>query len=316
MANDNIKATVVIPVFDSAATLRRAVTSVLQQTLQDLELLVVDDASRDASLAIAQELASADSRIRAIALPANGGKSRAMNVAIREARGAWIAVLDADDWYDADRLSTLIDCAESHRVPLAADNQFIHDADAGVIVGTGLEVAQGIQLLNQRSFIEGSNPYAQFNLGMLKPVVNAGFIRDTGLAYRENARLSEDFLYLVEFLAAGGTGVIAMRPMYHWTQPFGSVSRRWTNTGAGAWRYDFLSACAANADVLNDLSERGDHDLMRLLEHRAHAFVRLHRISHIDRMRGSGASLSSIVLAILRHPSIWPALGRRLLGAT
>ena len=83
---------VVIPVYNSASTLRVAVTSALRQTLEQIEILIVDDASQDEALALARELAMNDSRIRvALALPANRGKSNAMNVAISEARGAWIS---------------------------------------------------------------------------------------------------------------------------------------------------------------------------------------------------------------------------------
>src|SRR6202162_1556593 len=107
---------------------------------------------------------------------------------------------------------------------------------------------------------------------MLNPFVSTDFLRRTGLSYRENARLSEDFLYLVEFYAAGGNGVFVNKPLYHWTQSFGTISRQWTVTGAGAWRYDFQSALEANDDVLGELHGQRDRDLAALLIARARAF--------------------------------------------
>jgi succinoglycan biosynthesis protein ExoO len=150
---------------------------------------------------------------------------------------------------------------------------------------------------------------------MLKPVVRADFIRRTGLAYRENARLSEDFLYLVEFFAAGGTGILVAKPLYNWTQPFGEISRRWTTTGAGAWRYDFRSALAANEDVLRDLRDRQVHDLADLLSARARAFRNLHHLNEINRARATGEWMPRSLGSIARHPSIWPQLARRALHA-
>ena len=91
--------TVVIPVFNSATTLARAVASALEQTLAAFELLIVDDGSTDDSLAVANALARQDARIRVIAMPQNGGKARAMNHAAKLAAGDWVAVLDADDRY-------------------------------------------------------------------------------------------------------------------------------------------------------------------------------------------------------------------------
>lgn len=316
MQHQDCQASVVIPVYNSASTLRRAVTSVLRQTLEQVEILIVDDASQDGSLALARELATTDSRIRVLALPANRGKSNAMNVAIGEARGAWIAVLDADDWYEPERLLTLVSVAESRGVTLAADNQYFHDAAADRVVRTAFPLAQPEQPLNRRTFAVGSDPYADFDYGMLKPVVRAEFIRRTGLTYRENTRLSEDFLYLVEFFAAGGTGVLVAEPLYHWIQSFGTVSRQWTTTGAGPWRYDFLAALTAYDDVLSELNAERDRDLVRLLTTRMRAFKHLHHIDKINRMRASGSPLMAVLGTAMRHPSVWPRLARRVFRST
>jgi succinoglycan biosynthesis protein ExoO len=304
------RVSVVIPVYDSAPTLRRAVGSVLCQTLRDLELLIVDDGSRDTSLALARQLADSDERIRVIALPENRGKSHAMNRAIAEATGTWSAVLDADDWYEPERLAVLVSAGDRAEVHLVADNQRFHDAAAGIEVGLAFPAGDEDIELTRGVFIAGSDPYAAFNLGMLKPVVRTDFIRTYGLAYRENARLSEDFLYLVEFFAAGGAARIVPRPMYNWTQPFGSIARQWTTTGFGPWRYDFRAALAANEDVLQGLRRRGDHALAALLASRMRAFRKLHHLSEVNRLRATGSGVARIAAAIARHPSIWP----RLLG--
>ncbi len=91
---------VVTPVWNAAATLAGTVASVRAQSLADWELLLVDDASTDGSLALARALAAGDPRIRVLARETNGGAATARNDAIRAARGRFIAFLDADDrWY-------------------------------------------------------------------------------------------------------------------------------------------------------------------------------------------------------------------------
>jgi succinoglycan biosynthesis protein ExoO len=316
MRHHDCQVSVVIPVYNSASTLRAAVTSVRRQTLKQIEILIVDDASQDNSLALARELAVTDDRIRVLAVPANRGKSNAMNLAISEARGAWIAVLDADDWYEPERLAALVSMAETRCVALVADNQYFHDAAADRIVRTAFPLGQPEEPLNRRTFAIGSDPYADFDYGMLKPIVRTEFIRRTGLTYRENTRLSEDFLYLVEFFAAGGTGVLVAEPLYHWIQSFGSVSRQWTTTGAGPWRYDFLAALNAYDDVLRELNAERDRDLVRLLTTRMRAFKRLHHIDKINRMRASGSPLIAVLGTAIRHPSVWPRLARRVFRST
>jgi glycosyltransferase involved in cell wall biosynthesis len=316
MPRDAPRVSVVIPVYNSVATLERAVTSVLGQTLRSIELLIVDDGSRDRSLELARHLAATDSRIHVISLPENRGKACAMNRAIAEASGFWIAVLDADDWYEPERLAVLVEAAERHGLPMVADNQRFHDAGANTEVGTAFPADSFDRVLTRRTFDTGSDPYAEFNYGMLKPIISADFIQATGLAYRENVRLSEDFLYLVEFFAAGGTGILLTHPLYNWTQAFGRLSRQWTTTGAGSWRYDFQSALAGHAEVLHSLRDRRDHLLADLLVAHARACRRLHHLNAIKRARASGATLPQVLSAIARHPSIWPQIARRALRAS
>ena len=76
----------------------------------------------DASAAVAQEMAAQDARIRLIRLPHNGGKARAMNLMMEQARGEWFAVLDADDAYHPTRLERLITAAQAMGATMAADN--------------------------------------------------------------------------------------------------------------------------------------------------------------------------------------------------
>jgi succinoglycan biosynthesis protein ExoO len=301
---------VITPIFNSAATLRRAAASALGQTLRDLELLIVDDGSTDESRSVAVQLAAADPRVRVIALPCNRGKSHALNAAIAEARGTWIAVLDADDRYQPDRLATLIAAGEAGHMDFVADNQFFFDAGARRIVGTALPETDGARELTRKSFAAGCDPYAAFDFGMLKPIVRAAFIHRAGVRYRERARLSEDFLFAAELLAAGGRGLLLNRPLYVWTQAFGSVSRRWTDSGGGAWRYDFTSAAQAHDEVRSELATRGEDAMARLLARRARAFRRLLWLSEVNRLRASRRVMAALLL-LSRHPTVWLQVVRR-----
>jgi len=88
---------VVMPVYNAAATLEKSVASVLAQSYRELELLAVDDGSRDDSLARLERLAAADARVRVLRMPANAGVAAARNLGLDAAQGRYIAFVDSDD---------------------------------------------------------------------------------------------------------------------------------------------------------------------------------------------------------------------------
>lgn len=101
---------VVVPCFNALRTLRRALESCFRQTERAVEILVIDDASRDGTQALLAELsamAPADMPVRAFSMPVNGGPSKARNFGWDRAAGRYVAFLDADDCWDADRLERL-----------------------------------------------------------------------------------------------------------------------------------------------------------------------------------------------------------------
>jgi hypothetical protein len=96
---------VIIPCYRAAATLQVAVRSVLEQSFQDFEIIIVDDGSTDDSLCVAAALADGDPRISVIA-QVNAGPAAARNHGIAQAHGIFIGFLDADDSWAIDHLAS------------------------------------------------------------------------------------------------------------------------------------------------------------------------------------------------------------------
>jgi glycosyltransferase involved in cell wall biosynthesis len=103
---------VIMPVYNSAATLAAAARSILRQTVRDWELIIIDDGSADDSFAVAQQLQ--DRRIRLFRNEGNLGASRTRNRGIELARGAFFAPMDADDVCRPRRLELTLRYLEAH----------------------------------------------------------------------------------------------------------------------------------------------------------------------------------------------------------
>lgn len=102
---------VVIPAFDAAATLDEALRSARAQTWRELEIIVVDDGSHDASPRIAQAHGREDRRVRTVT-QTNAGVAAARNRGIALARGEYIAFLDADDLWAPDKIARQVEALE------------------------------------------------------------------------------------------------------------------------------------------------------------------------------------------------------------
>lgn len=305
---------VIIPVFNSASTLKAAVNSVLAQSMGDLEVLVMDDGSTDASLATALDLAESDRRVRVVPMGRNGGKPHALNHAIDLVRGRWVTVLDADDTYHTHRLERLVALGEQHGVDMVADDQNHFDGVAGTLVSTALKGYRFGNPVDKAGFLRlANNPHKEFDAGILKPVTRIDFIRRHGLRHNELAGLGEDFYYLMEFFVRGGTLWVTDEPLYNWTMPFSPSARRWTTTGQGAWRYDYRRTFPAHEQYVGLMRSMGETEMLAMLGRRARRMTQMMHYTDAQRAAEEKRPLAALRILAL-HPSTYPVLLRRIVG--
>lgn len=101
---------VIIPVFNVENYLSSCIKSIQNQTIEDIEIILINDGSTDNSGIIADNLASFDARIKVIHKQ-NGGPSSARNIGIQNSKGSYISFIDSDDWIEPDFLETLYSLA-------------------------------------------------------------------------------------------------------------------------------------------------------------------------------------------------------------
>lgn len=115
---DDQKISVIIPVYNKEKYINRCLDSVIGQTYRNLEIILIDDGSTDASLSICRQYEKKDPRIRVFAKP-NGGVSSARNCGLEHCTGKLIAFVDPDDWIDLRYFAELVDSLQKYHADIA-----------------------------------------------------------------------------------------------------------------------------------------------------------------------------------------------------
>lgn len=114
---------VIIPIYNVEKYLSHCLDSVCAQTLQNIEIICVDDGSSDNSANILATYAQKDKRIKVITQP-NGGYGKAVNAGLEKARGEYIAILESDDWIEPDMYEQLYNLAKEHNLDIIKADYF------------------------------------------------------------------------------------------------------------------------------------------------------------------------------------------------
>lgn len=220
MRND-ILISVVMPNYNGHRFVEQAIDSVLSQTYQNFELLVVDDCSKDDSLWLIKQNAQSDSRIRIIALEKNVGVANARNVGIQEAKGRYISLLDNDDLWTEDKLERQLAIAENGADIVYCSYDFIdeqnHEIKKPFIVPTQTDFNKMLA----SSVISCSTSFIKTELMQANPF-NPEFYH-------------EDYVLWMELLRVCPTAYGDEKVLMHYRQVTGSRSNKKGNAAKERW---------------------------------------------------------------------------------
>ncbi|WP_172122484.1 glycosyltransferase family 2 protein [Devosia sp. 919] len=218
-----------------APFLATAIQSVLGQSHAKLELIVVDDASCDNSVEIIRSLAASDARLRLLALPQNCGPAAARNAGLDAAQGEWVAVVDADDLIEPDRLAQLLHLARAFQADIVADDLafFMEGAAPHHRLLGGLELSEPTtitpeMLITERAAARG----ASVQFGYLKPMIRRQFAKTA--RYNEQLRIGEDYELLLRLVLEGARLCVTPQSFYHYRRHSASLSHRLSTDTARA----------------------------------------------------------------------------------
>ena len=214
------KVSVIVPVYNGEKSIERCAGSILNQDYPELELILVDDGSRDRSWEIIQAIAAADHRVKAIHQE-NGGVSSARNRALAEASGTYVQFADVDDWLPMDATKMLVREIEAQSAELVVGD-FYRVVDGNVSEKGSIEMG-GALTLQQYANAMMLSP-ADLYYGVLwNKLYRRDIIEQYSIRMDENISYSEDMIFNLEYLLHVKSVAILKAPVYYYQYTKGSL---------------------------------------------------------------------------------------------
>lgn len=183
---------VIVPVYNAEKTLARCIEALLGQTYGNIELLLVDDGSKDGSLAICREYAEKDNRITVIHKE-NGGVSSARNAGLDAATGAYIMFCDSDDWVEEDWCRQLLKHYEPDSLVMCC--YYIEDGPKMFSSNLNPEISPIRYPRSKFYDLKMKGMFAPWNKIFSRKVIKKYSIR-----FKEDITNGEDMLFNIEYL--------------------------------------------------------------------------------------------------------------------
>ena len=222
--SDAPKVSVIVPMYNPGKTILRGLRSLREQTLKDIEIILVDDGSREETLAGARKAAMKDQRIRILNTGINAGAGIARNRGIENACGEYLAFMDADDYISPDYLAVLYQKAELCQA----------DISKGLTIETKLKgIKRQLQpdhAMNdsiRRGLKRGKQLYTLFTSGHCSAIYNRQWVESHKIRYG-SSRYGEDTTFLLRACAAAKRIVLDDRACYYHVESRDSLSKHVT----------------------------------------------------------------------------------------
>lgn len=289
------RTSVIMPAYNAADLLERAVRSVMAQTEPDFELLVVDDHSTDGTLALARRLEKEFDNLTVIAMPVNSGVSAARNAGLDAARGSWISFIDSDDQY----LPTFLETMHGATAP-----------DVDIVVGGRIVVQpDGTEKLSASGALGEFDGAEACRLAM----------SDQLTPFPWDKLIRRDLFEKVRFAeGAARFEDMATNIILH------SLSRRVRSISTPVYRYYIMAGSltwgrvptvADTTVALNHLDQHLDQQFKEGKYRAAYACMRtlvFLLVAQSAIARGSGTAAAAVTVAECRHDISWDMLVRTL----
>ena len=218
---------VILPVYNREKYLATAIESVLQQTYGNLELLIVDDGSRDRSPEIIKEYAAKDKRVRFVLHKENRGVSAARNTALSMARGEWIALIDSDDAWHPERLEKLLKVVDGEEGVFVADDLLLcFDRDGELVPWESSLSRRKMISFSESGLLKMDLLEYLKKLPDIKPLFPMQVASHFDLRFTEGCLAGEDFEFFCHLFRVGLNLKILPEPLYFYRLTPGALTAK------------------------------------------------------------------------------------------
>jgi len=206
---------VIIPVYNVEPYLVRCLDSVLTQTYANLEVLIVDDGSTDASGMICDEQAKKDDRVR-VMHKANGGVSSARNAGLDAAHGDWVAFIDADDWIVTDMFEKLLRAALENGAQMAGSGYVLYNPGGNSVKMTCPELSGLVTTVDILEYFICENDFVRvWSLLYSRNLLGSG-AGEKKMKFKTELLRCEDTPFVVEVMLLAGSFAYVAEALYHY----------------------------------------------------------------------------------------------------
>lgn len=219
--------TIIVPVYRVEKYIRKCLDSVVNQTLKNIEVIIVDDGSDDNSAAIAEEYAQKFTNFTCIHKE-NGGLASARSAGLEIASGEYIAFLDSDDWMDEVAYETLYNIAIENNTPDIIMYRSYDEGTSYHIPRVGYYNREAIEkellpYLMPYFDDEGKPHYLRFSNCM--KIYKRSFLAESGVFYHNGILIMEDVLFSFDCIDRAKSFYYSDKELYHITVNPNSLSR-------------------------------------------------------------------------------------------
>lgn len=217
------KVSIIIPAYNSEATIARCLESILKQTYKDYECIVINDGSNDNTSKICHQYSASDERVKVVDKD-NGGVSSARNAGLDSAIGDWITFIDSDDYIDSCYLEDF--ARQLCDVDIVFSSSYIIENGNTIEVKSNQidyhgKLEYGARTLNELYFNGYTNmPWGKF--------FKADIIRSNNLYFDSRYQYGEDILFTLSFLVlAEKIGSVSIQGYHYFISPCGLARKEY-----------------------------------------------------------------------------------------